>query len=514
MSRLRPSSLFSLFAAAFMIFAMAPVTGVAQVQGNSFTSAEFGFEVEWTDDWQIANDFVEDYGIGLGSDNSMLVYVEGFAGTVTPQDLVAPQPGDTEVLDDRAGSPARAVYELENGQHVYLESYPIDGGNTTMLISVITQPDVLTDVVEYAREEITLNGSPVITGPALDASSTVETPQPTGQAATQAAGSFTGPVYGYSVTYDPDVWEVGNEINEGNVDGIRLVRDSTTFTLWAWDAYGSDPLVCLDGEVAYYSQEVDAITDWGPALDANGDPLRYESDSLAWGVFNLTYTTESGASGPLIDYISCEPVPGQEATLIVLVSTTPEMYDQELELVLDVLDTLEFADAPSTAGTDEPNTGGAAIEIDTNLSGSEYTSPAYGFTANIPLEWNILDETADSTNETLVVGNGTSEVTLWATEDFSGDLAGCVDFAATASGLDLGLDSDASGGANRGVYRNEAYANFVYEQDGVLMMYYVNCQVIPGTDAFLIVIQDVEYSSFSSERRFRSEIENSIVMPQ
>ena len=501
---------------ALMLLAMLPVTSAAQVQGNLFTSAEYGFTVEWTSDWQVTEDLVEDYGIGLISDDSMFIFVEGFDGSVPPADLVEPQPGDTEVLDDRAGTPPRAIYEMEDGVHIYVESYTIDGGETTILVSVFTEPDLLETAIEYARDEITLNGSPVITGSSLDGNGGDDTPAPTEQAVSQGVDSFTGPVYGYTVHFDPSVWSLATEIHEGSVDGVQLARDGTTFTIWAWNAYGNDPLVCLEGEIAYYSQEVDAISDWEPALDANGEPLRYEGDNLAWGLFNLTYTTECGSSGPLVDYISCEPIPGQDAVLIALISTNPQIYDTEFELALDVLDTLEFGDVAGTdttvapVETEEPDT---TIEIDTNLSGSEYISPNYGFTATIPLQWQVLDESLDGTNETLVVSNGTSVVTLWATSDFSGDLAGCVDFAAASSGLDLQIDRDATGAEFRGVYRNEAFANFMYEQDGNQMMYFINCQAIPGTDGFLILTHDVEYDLFTSERRFRADIENSIVMP-
>lgn len=346
--------------------------------------------------------------------------------------------------------------------------------------------------------------------------------EPQDDVTSQPAGSYTGPTYGYSLEYDPEVWTLDAEIQEGRVDGIRLVRDNSTYTIWAWDAYGSDPLACLEGEVEYYSTQHEAISNWEPVLDASGDPLRHESESLAWGVYHLDYESSNGATSALIDYISCEPIPGQDAVLIVLLSSDPDAYNTELDHALDVLDTLQFSDATNTAGEDETidatvdpdeTIDTTGVEISTNLSGSEYTSPTYGFTAQIPLEWQILDESIEGTDEVLVVGNGTSVVTLWATDQYAGDLAGCVDFAAASSGLNLQLDSDAAGGDFRGVYRNEAFGNFVYEQDGVQMMYFINCQAIPGTNGFLILIQDVEYDQFTSERRFRSEIENSIVMP-
>lgn len=513
MPRIFISALSRIGIATLFVLAMLPGSSAAQVQGNTFTSVDYGFTVDWSNDWSVADEFVEDYGIGLISDDSMLIYIEGFDGSVLPADLAAPQEGDIEVMDDRAGNPARAVYEMEDGLHIYVESYQIDNGATTILISLFAAPELLAEAVEYAYEEITLNGNPVITGEPLDAEVETETPEPTEEVVAAGPQTFTAPVYGYSVEFDNTIWTLDAEIHEGNVDGVRLVREGTTLTIWAWDNYGSDPLHCLEEEAAYYSQQVDAISDWEPALDTNGDPLRYESNNLAWGVFNLTYTTQSGASGPLVDYISCEPIPGQDAVLIVLMSTNPPIYDEEFELVLDILDTLTFADAPdngTVAATVEPDT---TIEIDTGLVGTEYASPNYGFTAEIPLQWQVVEESVDGTDERLVVTNGTSVVTLWATDTYSGDLAGCVDFAANASGLNLQVDRDASGSEFRGVYRNEAFANFVYEQDGTPMMYFVNCQVIPGTNGHLILIHDVEYDLFTSERRFRSEIETSIVMP-
>lgn len=514
MTRLRLSILPRFCSVALLLLAMLPGSTSAQVQGTTYTSVDYGFTVEWTDDWQVLDDFVESYGIGLSSDDSMIVYIEGYDGDFTPADLLEPLAGDTVVLDDRAGEPARAHYESDGGFHIYMESFSIDGGATTMLVSVLAQEDVLPDAVEYAREEITINGNAAVSGASLGGSEPTETPEPTVQAS--SPGTFTGPVYGYTVSYDPDIWTLAAEIHEGNVDGVQLTRDGTAFTIWAWDRYGNDARVCLEGEVAYYSQEMESVSDWEPALDANGQPLRYESDTLAWGVFDLTYTYESGNSAPLVDYISCEPIPGQDAVLVVLISSNPQIYDDEFELALDVLDTLEFADVPDTEITEptaEPEIVDTTIEIDTNLSGSEYVSPNYGFTATIPLEWQIVDEAVEGTDERLVVSNGTSEVTLWATDAFSGSLAACVDFAAESSGLNLQIDRDATGEEFRGVYRNEAFANFVYEQDGTRMMYFVNCQAIPGTGGHLILIHDVEYDRFTSERRFRSEIENSIVMP-
>jgi hypothetical protein len=131
----------------------------------------------------------------------------------------------------------------------------------------------------------------------------------------------------------------------------------------------------------------------------------------------------------------------------------------------------------------------------------------------VPLEWQIVSETVEGGEERLVLNNGTSEVTLWATNAQVGDLSACVDYAAANSGKDLTLLENSTGGPFRGEYGEEAFGNFVYTENGVQMMYFINCRPIGDTGAVLILIHDVEYSQFTSERRFRQEIEDSITMP-
>lgn len=508
------------FVAAMLVLAMLPLgsSASAQVNGNSYTSPMYGFTVDWTSDWEVRTSYDQDYGVGLIYDDIASVYVDGLDPSNTPESIIAAMDGETVVMEDTSGVPARGVFEREDGFNAYLESYTIYDGEVTILISIYAAPEDLAAVVEYAYEGLSLDGEELILGDPLEESTSttdsIETPVATEQTVTQEEGAFTSAVYGYSVEYDPEIWELGGVIEEGNVDGVSLRRDSTALTIWAWDAYGGDPLVCLQGEEDFYSNELENISDWTPRTDRNGDELRHESDTLAWGVFDLTYTNDSGQSYPLVDYISCEPIPGKGASLIVLLSSNPSTYDDDLELTLDILDTLQFEEVSGTDVTPEPDNDGDTVEIDTNLVGSEYISPNWGFSANIPLEWHIVEEGVDGTNETLIVTNGTSVVTLWATDEYVGDLAGCVDFAADASGLDLQIDEDASGGDFRGVYRNEAYGNFVYDDGGTEMMYFINCRAIPGTDGFLILTHDVEYAFFSTERAARAEIENSIVLPE
>lgn len=340
---------------------------------------------------------------------------------------------------------------------------------------------------------------------------------------------YEGPVYGYSFEYDAEVWDVQSEYEEEGVDGLSMTSPTGTVTIWAWDGYGNDPVGCLDGEAEYYATEDDSISDWTPVEDENGDPLRKETDEIAWGVFSLTYQNDRGDDTELVDYISCQSIPGQDAVLIVLLSSAPENYNDNLDDTFDILDTLTFGDTPvetevateeaTTEPTDEADPteasgdGDVRTEIDTNFDGSQYTSPIYGFTVYVPLEWTIATEEVNGDTETLVLENGTSVVTLLAAPAPRGDLAACVDFAAENSGYNLELLQNSNGGEFRGEYGDEAFANFVYQDGSTEMMYFISCRTIPGGDGVLILTQDVAFDQFTSERKFRNEIEESITMP-
>jgi hypothetical protein len=326
-------------------------------------------------------------------------------------------------------------------------------------------------------------------------------------------GTFESTLYDYTVTFDEDVWAVEDEILNESSDGLVLGGELGSLTIWSWDAYGADAEACLQGESDYYGTEDPTVEDWEAAEDAKGDPIEGSGDGYAWGVFTLVYINEGGEETELVDYIECREIPGDDAVVIIFASAPPDLYNDHLDLVLDVADDIEIegeAVAPGTDETEEPEDEG-----ETGLSGSLFTSPAFGFTVDIPSQWRIVDERLDVDNEELVLTNGVSDVTLWATTDYQGDLAGCVDFAAEESGLDLELDVNADGEPFRGEGRLEAYGNFVYENDeGENVMYFISCRNIVRGESVLIMTQDVPYSEFASQRKFRTEIENAIVMPE
>lgn len=182
-------------------------------------------------------------------------------------------------------------------------------------------------------------------------SDTAETPEVTEESVetpteestlSQQMDTFTGPVYGYTVSFDPNIWLVEDTIDSPPVDGVRLDSETSTVFLIGTSEYGADPVGCLVAEDNRYKLGTTSISDWEVATGGDGQPLWFESDALAWGVFTYTFTSSSGEEVEFVDYISCETIPGQDAVLIVQLTSLPDSYNDNLDAVLDILDTLEF----------------------------------------------------------------------------------------------------------------------------------------------------------------------------
>lgn len=372
-------------------------TAVAQTAETSYTDEEHGVTVEWTDQWAAQLPTADSPILSLDRANSIFVLVSMYDGQViTPEDAVwfLQQEGDEILVDRSTENPAHLEVESKDlGMVFTVEAYALNGGETTVLVSMGTVPVLQSSAVEIAQEEITVNGSPVMTGQPLGEGVTVEatpetdsqtsrtsrqtsetpeataeataetsrssrtsrepaetpevtedpTPEPTEEvAATDEPGSYTGPVWGYNFEYDVELWEEASNYERATIDGIRLDGESSTVSLMGLGDYGADPVACLTGENDYYGTENENISGWEVATDANGEPLWFESDELAWGVFSYTFHSSSGTDVEFVDYISCETIPGEDAVLVVQLTSFPDDYNDNLDAVLDILDTLEF----------------------------------------------------------------------------------------------------------------------------------------------------------------------------
>ncbi|MCO5227696.1 MAG: hypothetical protein M9934_05355 [Thermomicrobiales bacterium] len=567
-----------------VIIGMLPIGGIAaQGTTSTYTSESFGYTVSWTDDWELNAELslqqasLIDLITLFSVDGNSFVMITGFDTNLIEVETMLESDPEDEILEQNLEGPVPYTLIRDDRSLQRTEVYTLDNGETGLMVMMWGPEKGFDQLITQVQDTVLINGKMIMTGQNLEApitdltgdsatpestkpvtrtkrgshttestdvtnetttesgrtsrgtSSSVtptpgtrtsriveteETPEPT-EVALGVMESYTGSVFGYTLEFDTDLWTMDGVFETDDLDGIRLYGDTSTLTVWAWGGYGADAQACLQGESEFYSTQVDAIADWQTATNANGEPLWFESEDLSWGVFTLTYEGTA-----LVDYISCQPIPGQDAVLITLLSSLPDGYNEALDATLDIMETVQFGEVPSpddsttavTTGSTTPSSGTRA-DISTAIDGTTYVSPNYGFSVDIPLEWTVAEEDPTVGDERIVLNNGTSIVTLWGTDADVGDLKGCIDYAAAQSGLDLEIDTNADGDEFRGVYGKQSFGNFVYDDGGTKMMYFIGCEPIPGTDSHLIVIQDVPYDQFTTQRRYRSQLENSIIFP-
>lgn len=447
--------------AALILVALLPgaQATAAQTGDSTYTFEDHDVTVEWTSQWNPALPGPGSPVLSLERDKSIFVLISVWDGAeLSPEEAVWVFFEETdEIVDDRSTETPPRVDGLygDTGVIYSAEAYELNGGDTTVLALVGTIPTLQSAALEIAQEEISINGSPVLTGQPLGESTvpdditgattpetesrstrstrgtsvtttateeatevateetsrttrstrgTAETPEATeesgsttrstrGTAVTPEAteestivrtsrtGSsgaetpeateevtevatevpteeqtaepteetgrslgmetYINELFGFSFEYNPNIWQQAE--SDAPDELVRLDGETGTVLFWAVDFYGTDPVACLTGESEYWEFDDDSTSNWEVALDANGDPLWSEGADLSWGVFTYTYTSEtSGNTIEFVDYISCETIPGQDALLIVHLTSLPEEYNTNLDYVLDILDTLEF----------------------------------------------------------------------------------------------------------------------------------------------------------------------------
>lgn len=257
-------------------------------------------------------------------------------GDVTPQSTEAASPEATEETSrtsrtPRTGSDATETPDATEAPEIEIEA----------TAEATEEPGVIT---RTPRTGSNTTETPEATeAPEIEVEATAEvTEEPEDTNRSQGLDSYTSGLYGFTINFDPNIWQLGDTLETSTVDGVLLDGESSTVFFIGTSEYGADPVGCLIGEDEYFSTESESISNWEVATGGDGEPLWYESDELAWGVFRYTYTLSDGSAVEFVDYISCETIPGEEAVLMVQLTSTPADYNDNLDAVLDVLDTIEF----------------------------------------------------------------------------------------------------------------------------------------------------------------------------
>lgn len=494
---------------------------------------------------------------------------------------------------DAAADPATATLTV-NANTVQIEVHELADADAIVVVVLTARSSSFEAVLADTQDVVLIDDSPILVGEPIGAGSTssrrtgdepaatatpeedgtgsrddktiatdAETPAATATA-TEESGrdavsdeapaesgidgtSYTSPNFGYAFSWDDRDWTVypDAEVSQPDppLDSLYLEAETGNLYIYGYDGYDGDPSACLQGESDYYENDSEGVSDWTLAENADGDPISKEGDDFAWGVFTLTYQNpddENADPATLTDYIECRTlVPGQ-SILIIFASAPRAAYNDHIDLVQAVIDTIEIPEATPVSPTEEatetaepterPETDVTPDATETTttttttgdvegLDGSVFTSPSFGFTVTIPDEFSLQDAQIDRGDETLTLTNGVSVITVRATDDadYTGSLTECVEAVAAEAGADkdrFRLDRTADGAAFQGSDDRSAYANYTYTgDDGAKYAYFIECRAIEEGDSALIVTQEVPYDRYTTERAARREVQNSIQMP-
>lgn len=449
-------------------FAAGTATALAQddesgLDGNSFTSPNFDWSVEWDEDvWTFEVDSEDNAG---GSDFFQLTTVDDpfaiatfYAGTGYDgdpddcaegyEDTLSGLDGNSDVdetddfeLPETPEDGAAAVYtytaELDSGDLDlvdYVSCQTVVEDEAVLIFSITTTPNVFEDLIPAIDDltaEITLpddlgrgsqddeeDETPEADDETPEADED-ETPEADDEDAeptrdvllgddeeeeTPAADdderraesgiddtTYTSPTYGFSVEWDEDVWTAdpdGEVIDDGadGLDRLRLTHQDddgfySSFYVEGKEDYDGDTTDCLEGEADLLSSE-NAVVDFAPYEDEDGDPIEGEADSGGeFAVFVATIETEDGDEVDLIEHVECQTLEEGESVVVFTLLTTEDIYEDELDAALEVIDSLEIdggRSARDDSAEDEDNRRSSADDDEpTEEADSEDDRPSF-----------------------------------------------------------------------------------------------------------------------------------------
>jgi hypothetical protein len=282
-----------------------------------------------------------DYGIQFRSNaNDFLRFIvisDGTWGITHGTDDVLVSGTFDQVDDSRRGENKVAVYADGETIHVAINDEYVGSATTDVLddgsISVGTSflPDSVVEgeTTGFTDFSIWSLGGGGGLGPDDKDTPTPEdedTPEPTD------GETYESPTYGYTLTYDPDVWEVTQDDSEDGVDDFRLTNGTSTVQFLGMESTQS-PRRCIRDTIKSLKEDAD-IESVEVAVDDNGDDMQGTlDDGSEYAVVNVTFDGTD-----LTAYYQCTPIEEDTSILKINQITNAEDYNDEIEARIDLLD--------------------------------------------------------------------------------------------------------------------------------------------------------------------------------
>lgn len=190
--------------------------------------------------------------------------------------------------------------------------------------------------------------------------------------------TYEGGAFGFTLDYDPGVWEVVDEASDGVEDYAVFAHGPGFVTLTASAAYGGDIAECQEDWVRYLRTSP-GIEDYRPLLNEDGDVIAVQEEGVAYAA----YAFRSG-DGNEFFHIECLSLIADVATLAIVVEGFVEDYSPLLivtQVLLGGLDATAAA-APEPAGDGTGGAGGDQGEPDETPGrtfADAFDDPAAGF---------------------------------------------------------------------------------------------------------------------------------------
>ncbi len=161
-----------------------------------------------------------------------------------------------------------------------------------------------------------------------------------GDNGTTQGTTYTSPSYGYTVTYDPNVWQVDEESSEpsdsGPIDFLGLWNGLSYASFLGQTAANVSATNCVN----YFERQLptrETNSNVEPRVGDDGDEIRGGNNQRAWVALNYTYTAQDGQTADLTLYIECRTL-ANDVLLIFRQNVPQRAYDQQVPIRDQLLD--------------------------------------------------------------------------------------------------------------------------------------------------------------------------------
>ena len=366
--------------------------GTARAQGDedSYTDPAFGWSISWDPElWQMGGSIpTPTNDDGVAGNEIILAGLKAELGAVLVGSLTTVD-GDLADCLNAVMDQVDQLYGVSDVRKTELKLAKTTKGAKRKLSSVLIGGEGGLDALLYVEcrplveDEAVLGIGWIIPNPEnyesalpdfeeLTAGLDLKDAHPAGEDARVTKETFTDPIRGWSIDYDPAVWELDGPMEQfaDDEDGKR-VQTGSGAGLWGKpfdsrgnvyifgdNANGDDTAACLD---ALRQSQLEGWPE-DDVREAEVDPPATLEDA-EWELYELTSSSVSGL------YISCAPlVDGESALTITWSLGDAESYEQALPAFEKLLAGLDLSKAhPAGEG------GGGGAEKET------FTDPIFGW---------------------------------------------------------------------------------------------------------------------------------------